>query len=226
MENRRKYFVNADATNPSKDELEQILSEYIVLQYESGYTKLYKLDAFWKKMETASDDKVVKFLNDGSNRNSFNIAFNSLHGDAQKNQVYDRLQNIIPDALLERITVPFVRDQDNLQYLFEVFNLNASREFGYTYGYTDKQDRFVQKIVARIMQNIKQNEGVSELQQLLQSPDSQNSFIFGRIWSRMESIQQQYVHALLTHMMFKFNNDHTQTFVRKIINDYKPKSEK
>ena len=211
MENRRKYFVNANSTNPSKDELEQILTEYRVLESDDSFsasrTKMYTLNKFWETMDTASDDTVEKFLKDQSNQTTFNKAFNSLRGGAKTNQVYDRLQNIIPDALLERITVLFVRDKDNLQFLFEVFNLNASREFGYEYGYTDVQDRLVPKIVARIMQNIKQNEGVSELQQLLESPDAQNSFIFGRIWSRMDSIQQQDVHALLTHMMFKFKSD-------------------
>jgi hypothetical protein len=75
----QKYFVNADSTNPSKDELEQILSEYRGLEsdYSSSAvrTKSYKLDAFWKKMETASDDTVVKFLNNRNNQKPFNYWF-------------------------------------------------------------------------------------------------------------------------------------------------------
>ncbi len=197
-----------------------MLSQYIVLESDysssAARTKSYKLGKFWKMMETASDDTVVKFLNNRDNQKPFNQAFDSLYSGEPKNKVYDRLQNIIPDALLKQITVPFVRDQ-NLQYLFETFNHNASREIGYSYGYTDEQDMLMPRIVARIMQNIKQNEGVSELQQLLQSPDSKNSFIFERIWLRMDPIQQQDVRALLTHMMFKFKSDHAETVVRQII---------
>ena len=182
---------------------------------EAMYITYYKLREFWSEMQKASVDTVKNFLN-SVNKNIFQEAFRELL--SKRNEMYDYLLKIIPEARLKVLTAGFERDGPNLRKLLERW------KYAYDFRDFDGQKKYAKQIVQRILQD----ENGSELQEAIRKQvqggedwlSGYNGIdIFRKFWNSSFNLsreEQEQIYPLLKSKLTKETFDLLNVDVRTL----------